>query len=175
MWQTKHSQHQHRYIVPIVFHQHFLLTRHSPRTFCARVPKQKEDTKSTWTRGKRASVREKLRGRVHQTPLSHIILAKVQLLQNQLDKLRSRVQFQRAIWDSNILCLTKTWPAPLMPKFEGCLSIFVTIQRCSIVLSNQTEISKGNFVLRLGKKSNPGRLRFNFCKSGYSNAWGSRE
>ncbi|RXN08511.1 leucine-rich repeat-containing 24-like protein [Labeo rohita] len=66
-------------------------------------------------RGKRAGVRNRLRVRAHRTPLPSILLANVQSLENKLDDLRARAEFQRDIRDCNLLCFTKTWLNPAVP------------------------------------------------------------
>ncbi len=66
-------------------------------------------------RGKRAGIRNRLRKRAHSPPLSSILLANVQSLENKMDDLRARISFQRDIRDCNILCLTETWLTPTVP------------------------------------------------------------
>ena len=53
-------------------------------------------------RGRRGGVKNRLRAQAHRPPLPSILLANVQSLQNKLDDLRARVQFQRDIRDCNI-------------------------------------------------------------------------
>ncbi len=66
-------------------------------------------------RGKRAGIRNRLRERAHSPPLSSILLANVQSLENKMDDLRARISFQRDIRDCNIFCLTETWLTPSVP------------------------------------------------------------
>ncbi len=66
-------------------------------------------------RRRRAGIRDRLRKRAHSPPLPSILLANVQSLENKMDDLRARINFQRDIRDCNILCLTETWLTPSVP------------------------------------------------------------
>ncbi len=65
--------------------------------------------------GRRAGICDRLRKKAHSPPLSSILLANVQSLENKMDDLRARISFQRDIRDCNILCLTETWLTPSVP------------------------------------------------------------
>ncbi|KAK1788980.1 hypothetical protein P4O66_015872 [Electrophorus voltai] len=67
-------------------------------------------------RGKRASVRNRLRACAHRAPLPSILLANVQSLVNKLDDFRARIKFQRDIRDCNLLCYTELWLNPAVPS-----------------------------------------------------------
>lgn len=54
------------------------------------------------------------RGSCTLCPLLSILLANVQSLENKLEDLRARVNFQRDILTCNILCFTKIWLNPAM-------------------------------------------------------------
>ncbi len=65
--------------------------------------------------GKRAGIRNRLRERAHSPPLSSILLANVQSLENKISDLRTRISFQQDIRDCNILCLSETWLSTSVP------------------------------------------------------------
>ncbi len=76
-------------------------------------PPEATDQEAHW--GKRAGVCNRLRKRAHHPALPSILLTNVQSLENKMDDLRARINFQRDIWDCNILCLTETWLTTSVP------------------------------------------------------------
>ncbi|KAK1804661.1 hypothetical protein P4O66_020656 [Electrophorus voltai] len=64
-------------------------------------------------RGKRASIRTRLRARAHRAPLPSILLANVQSLDNKLNDLRASIKFQRDIQDCSF---TESWLNPGVPS-----------------------------------------------------------
>lgn len=100
-----------------VFDQHFLLTRLSLRTIVSGLHNKQRRTQKA-----QVTNMERSRGRVHQTPLSSIIL-------------RKRSSYYTTSWIDLSLGYSS-------PSFRGPF-------QCSLVLSNQIEISQVNFVLGL--------------------------
>jgi hypothetical protein len=66
-------------------------------------------TKRQRYRGRRLGCLVGIRWRVSNPPLSAVLLANVQSLDNKMDELRSRLSYQWDIKNCNILCFTKLW------------------------------------------------------------------
>jgi hypothetical protein len=78
------------------------LTRYSP--YIPIILKRK------WHRGRRAGCLVRTRRRpLRKLPLLSTLLTNVQTLVNKLDKVRSRISYQRDIKNCNILCFTESW------------------------------------------------------------------
>ncbi|KAK1799610.1 hypothetical protein P4O66_000381 [Electrophorus voltai] len=80
-------------------------------------------------RGKRASIRNRLRARAHRAPLPSILLDNVQSLDNKLDDLWARIKFQRDIQDCNLLCFTESWLNPAVPNHAIQPAEFFSVHR----------------------------------------------
>ncbi|KAJ8366248.1 hypothetical protein AAFF_G00364990 [Aldrovandia affinis] len=66
-------------------------------------------------RGKRAGILCRSRTRFCNPPLPSISLANVQSLDNKMDELHARINFQRDIADCCVLVFTETWLDPAVP------------------------------------------------------------
>ena len=66
-------------------------------------------------RGKRAGILCRSRTRYCNPPLPSILLANVQSLDNKLDELHARIEFQRDIANCCVLAFTETWLDPMVP------------------------------------------------------------
>ncbi len=80
-------------------------------------------------REKRAGILVRLRRRAFRPPLSTILLANVQSLDNKFCELRARISYQRETRDCCVICLTETWVSAMVPD-SAIVFIF-----CNIVLS----------------------------------------
>ncbi|KAJ8361755.1 hypothetical protein AAFF_G00427850, partial [Aldrovandia affinis] len=66
-------------------------------------------------RGKRAGILCRSRTRFCNPPLPSILLANVQSLDNKMDELHARINFQRDIANCCVLVFTETWLDPAVP------------------------------------------------------------
>ncbi len=79
---------------------------------CTVRPRRKKRSRK---RGKQAGILVRLRRRAFRPPLSTILLANVQSLDNKLCELRARILYQRETRDCCIICLTETWMSAMVP------------------------------------------------------------
>src|SRR4029434_1855763 len=66
-------------------------------------------------RGKRAGILCRSRTRYCNPPLPSILLANVQSLDNKMDELHARTNFQQDIANCCVLAFTETWLDPMVP------------------------------------------------------------
>ncbi len=101
----------------------FTDTASEPFVLAARPKKRRRK------RGKRAGVLVRLRRRAFRPPLSTILLANVQSLDNKLCELRARISHQRETRDCCVICLTETWMSAMVPDSAIKLMGFSCIAR----------------------------------------------
>ncbi len=79
--------------------------------------------------------------RAFRPPLSTILLANVQSLDNKLCELRARISYQRETRDCCVICLTETWMSDMVPDSRASLCTARMEQR-----SSQGKAEAGVFV-----------------------------
>ncbi len=89
----------------------FTDTASEPFVWAAQLRKRRRRRR----RGKRAGVLVRLRCRAFRPPLSTILLANVQSLDNKFCELRARISYQRETRDCSVICLTETWMSAMVP------------------------------------------------------------